>query len=138
MADQGGNILGAAGQAGDLKHNHAEPEEQVFAELAIGDRGAQILVRRRNDADINAAHLAAADADDRPVLDHAKQLDLHVETHVADFVEKQRTALARFEMADAAGAGAGERAFFMPEEFGRSEEHTSELQSLMRNAYAVF
>src|SRR3546814_1139641 len=112
MADQGGNILGAAGQAGDLKHNHAEPEEQVFAELAIGDRGAQILVRRRNDADINAAHLAAADADDRPVLDHAKQLDLHVETHVADFVEKQRTAL-------------------------RSEEHTSELQSLMRISYAV-
>src|SRR3546814_15045985 len=55
MADQGGNILGAAGQAGDLKHNHAEPEEQVFAELAIGARGAQILVRRRNDADINAA-----------------------------------------------------------------------------------
>src|SRR3546814_3345917 len=77
MADQGGNILGAAGQAGDLKHNHAEPEEQVFAELAIGDRGAQILVRRRNDADINAAHLAAADTDDRPVLDHAKRSEEH-------------------------------------------------------------
>src|SRR3546814_2294760 len=73
MADQGGNILGAAGQAGDLKHNHAEPEEQVFAELAIGDRGAQILVRRRNDADINAAPLAAADADDRPVLDRSAE-----------------------------------------------------------------
>src|SRR3546814_14554499 len=75
MADQGGNILGAAGQAGDLKHNHAEPEEQVFAELAIGDRGAQILVRRRNDADINAAHLAAADGADRPDIGSATWRD---------------------------------------------------------------
>src|SRR3546814_7259976 len=81
-------------------------EEQVFAEFAVGDRSAKILMRRRDDAHIDLAHLAAADADDRPVFEHAEQLDLHVETHVADFV--------------------------------RSEEHTSELQSLMRISYAVF
>src|SRR3546814_11164386 len=32
-----------------------------------------------------------------------------------------RAALARFEMADAAGMGAGEAALFMPEEFGFDE-----------------
>src|SRR3546814_10598918 len=94
MTDQRGNILGAARQAGNLEHHHPEPEEQVLAKLAVGDRGAQILMRRRNDANIDAAHLAAADADDRPILQHAEQL--------------------------------------------RSEEHTSELQSLMRISYAVF
>src|SRR3546814_2376869 len=75
-------------------HNHAEPEEQVFAEFAFGDRGAEILVGGRNDADVDGLHLAAADADDRPLFEHAEQFDLHVETHVADFVEKERAALA--------------------------------------------
>src|SRR3546814_4715808 len=62
-----------------------------------------------------------------PLFEHAEQFHLHVETHVTDFVEEERAALARFEMADATGMGAG-----------RSEEHTSELQSLMRISYAVF
>src|SRR3546814_1868472 len=78
-------------------------EEQVFAEFAVGDRSAKILMRRRDDAHIDLAHLAAADADDRPVFEHAEQLDLHVETHVADFVEKDGAAVACLEMADAAG-----------------------------------
>src|SRR3546814_15484176 len=102
MTDQRGNILGAARQAGNLEHHHPEPEEQVLAKLAVGDRGAQILMRRRTDANIDAAHLAAADADDRPILQHAEQLDLHVEAHVADFVEEERAALARLAMADPA------------------------------------
>ena len=118
MADQCRNILGAVGKAGDLQHNHAEPEEQVFAEFAIGDRSAEILVGGRNDADVDGFHLAAADADDRPVFEHAEQFDLHVETHVADFVEEERPALGRFKMADAAGMGAGKAALFMPEKFG--------------------
>src|SRR3546814_11114058 len=75
----------------------------------------------RNDADVDGLHLAAADADDRPLFEHAEQFDLHVETHVADFVEKERAALARFEMADAAGMGAGEAALFMPAELGFDE-----------------
>src|SRR3546814_17356777 len=58
---------------------------------------------------------------DRPLFEHAEQFDLHVETHVTDFVEEERAALARFEMADATGMGAGEAALFMPEEFGFDE-----------------
>src|SRR3546814_9495985 len=39
VADERRTILEAAGQAGDLEHNTAAPEEQVFAEFAFGDRG---------------------------------------------------------------------------------------------------
>src|SRR3546814_20178253 len=39
MADQGGNILAAAGQAGGLNTNHAAPEGQAFEELTIRDSG---------------------------------------------------------------------------------------------------
>src|SRR3546814_4941444 len=60
-------------------------------------------------------------SDDRQILQHAEQLDLHVEAHVADFVEEERAALARLEMADPARGGPGERAFFMAEKFGFEE-----------------
>src|SRR3546814_4108108 len=56
-----------------------------------------------------------------PLFEHAEQFHLHVETHVTDFVEEERAALARFEMADATGMGAGEAALFMPDEFGFDE-----------------
>src|SRR3546814_8599162 len=124
MADERGDVLEAIGEAGNLEHDHAEAEEQVFAEFAVGDRSAKILMRRRDDAHIDLAHLAAADADDRPVFEHAEQLDLHVETHVADFVETVGAAVACLEIADAAGGGAGARAFFMDDELGLDRKST--------------
>src|SRR5690606_9632112 len=118
VADKRRNILDAVGKAGNLQHDDPQTEEQIFAKLALGDCSAEVLVCRRNDADIDAARLAAADADDRPVLEYAKQLDLHVEAHVADFVEEERAGLARFEMADAARGSAGKAALLMAEKFG--------------------
>src|SRR3546814_17340870 len=53
LADQGGKILGAAGQAGDLKHNHAEPEEKDFADLARGCRSAPTVRESPNTNEIN-------------------------------------------------------------------------------------
>src|SRR3546814_3146328 len=73
MADERGDVLDAIGEAGNLEHDHAEAEEQVFAEFAVGDRSAKILMRRRDDAHIDLAHLAAADADDRPVFEHRSE-----------------------------------------------------------------
>src|SRR3546814_17981544 len=103
VADERRNILDAAGQAGDLEHNHAEPEEQVFAEFAFGDRGAELLVGGRTEADVDGLHLAADHADDRPLCEPEEQFDLHVETHVAAFDEQASAAIARSELCAAAG-----------------------------------
>src|SRR3546814_8925879 len=48
------------------------------------------------------------------------------------FLQQRRTELGIEEMRDVEGAG------FVKLHHLRSEEHTSELQSLMRNSYAVF
>ena len=53
----------------------------------------------------------------RAVLEHAQQFHLDGERHVADFIEKQGAAVGLFEAAGAAGDGAGERAFFVAEQF---------------------
>src|SRR3546814_11476348 len=51
MADQCRNILDAGGEARHLDNDDAEAEEQVFAEFAVGERVAQLLVRRGDQAD---------------------------------------------------------------------------------------
>jgi hypothetical protein len=51
------------------------------------------------------------------VLQHAQQLDLHRQRHVADFIEEQRAAIGQFETSGAAGDCAGEGALLVTEQF---------------------
>ncbi len=118
MPDQHRNVLDAFGERGQLDRKHVEAVEQVGAEPAFADRAFQALVGRRDQADIDADVVVAADAADLLVLEHAQQPDLHVERHLADLVEEQRAVVGGFEMADAAGDRAGKAALFMAEQFG--------------------
>src|SRR3546814_4424774 len=63
----------------------------------------------------------------------AQQLGLQCQREVTDLVEEQRATVGLVDPAQRALRGAGEGAAVV-----RSEEHTSELQSLMRISYAVF
>jgi hypothetical protein len=49
-------------------------------------------------------------------LEHAEKLRLRRRAHLADFVEQQRTAVGRLELADLAVRGAGEGPFFVTEQ----------------------
>ena len=49
-------------------------------------------------------------------LQHAQQLDLHVEAQLADFVEEQRAAIGFLELAQMLVGGAGERALLVAEQ----------------------
>jgi hypothetical protein len=55
------------------------------------------------------------------LLEHAQDLGLRVGAHVADFVEEQRATVGLLESSDALLVGAGERAFFVAEQFGLEE-----------------
>ncbi len=74
---------------------------QVCAELSLRDQIVQRLVRRGDDPNVAADRFVSADPLERPVLKHAQQLGLRGERHVADLVEEQRSAVARFEPTDA-------------------------------------
>ena len=59
----------------------------------------------------------AADAGELAILQHAQDLPLQRQRHVADFVEEERAAVALLEAADALAGRAGEGAFLVAEEF---------------------
>ena len=73
-------------------------------------------MRRRDQADVDLDRLVAADAEDLLVLQHAQQLGLQRQRHVADFVEEQRAAVGVLEAALAQPVGAGERAGLVAEQ----------------------
>src|SRR6185295_6108506 len=52
------------------------------------------------------------------LLEHAQQRDLDLLGQIADFVEKDRPAIGRFEASEAPLRGAGEGSLLMAEELG--------------------
>ena len=72
-------------------------------------------MRGRDDAHVDAHGLGAADRHERALLQHAQQLHLQRGGHVADFVEKERTAIRGLEQAFLIFHRAGERAALMTE-----------------------
>src|SRR5207344_610414 len=71
-----------------------------------------------------------AETRDDSILEHAQELRLHVDRHLADFVQEQGAAVGQLQFSDLAAApGAGERAVSVSEEFG--------LEQFSRNGRAV-
>jgi len=74
------------------------------------------LIGRCDDANVNLERLVAADALKLAILQQAKHFGLRGKRHIADLVEKDRTAMALLELTDPLPVGAGERAFLMAEQ----------------------
>src|SRR5690348_2882437 len=110
MADQRWNVRAALAQWRQADRRDIEPIEQIVAELALPDQLRQIAMGRGDDAHIGADRDAPADRGVFPFLQHAEQTGLRLGRHVADFVEKQGTALRLFEAAHIARSGPGESA----------------------------
>src|SRR5436190_9978338 len=77
---------------------HRQPEEQVLAELPRGNGRLEMLVRRRDDADVDMEETRAADALELLLLERAQDLGLQRERQLADFVEEQRPAMRELEL----------------------------------------
>jgi len=70
-----------------------------------------------DDAHIATDRLVVTHPLEDPLLQDPQQLDLHRQTHVADFVEKQRAPFSDLEAAPTGGVRPGEGAFFVTEQF---------------------
>ena len=113
---------------------HVEAVIQVGAEIAPAYRVLQVGGGRRDHPDVAAQHLVGADRLEFLFLQHAQQLALQRQRHVADLVEKQRAALGHLQLAQAAlalgageGAGRGAEEFRFEEAFrNRRAVHTDE------------
>ncbi len=118
MLREDGDVVGAFTQGRQADGDDVEAVEQVFAELAAADEGAQVAMGGGDDAGIGANRLAAADGGEFAFLQHAQQAGLGLGRHVADFIQEERAAIRLFEAADMAVGGAGEGAAFVAEQLG--------------------
>ncbi len=84
---------------------------------------------RRHHAHVAADGLVAAHALETALLQHAQQLHLHRQAHVADFIQQQGAALGHFETTLARGQRTGEGALLVAEQFA--------FQQVRRNGAAV-
>ena len=73
----------------------------------------------------------AAEPLEAALLEHAQQLGLRDQRHVADLVEKQRAVVGQLEAAGLAIVRAGERAFFVAEDF-RFEQRVGQRRAVDR------
>ncbi len=121
VGGEGEDIVLALTQRRNLQVDDVQAIEKVFAEAASRTSSARSRLEVAMMRMLTGDGLAAADAVDHALLDGAQELRLQAHFHFADFIEEQRAAVGLFELADAAGDGAGERAFLVAEEFGLEE-----------------
>lgn len=120
--DDPGDVLAALAERREMNLGAFDAEEEVFAELLAADHGLEIFVGGADKADVGLAFVVAADADDLAGLEDAEELGLHLEGHIADFVEEECAAGAAgtvggvFEDAFAVLFGPGEGAADVAEE----------------------
>ncbi len=112
------DVVGTLAKRRNRDGKDRKTEVEVFAELTRRDGGLQMPVGRRDDADVHLQRDRAAQPLEALFLQGAKDLRLQRQRQVADFVEKQRTAMGHLELAGLAGRSAGKRPFLVAEELG--------------------
>ena len=84
-----------------VDRQHVQPVIEIRAKTPGRDQRRQVGARGRDDPDVGAHDPVRADRLEFLVLQHAQQLALQRQRHVADLVEKQRAAIGQLELADA-------------------------------------
>ena len=111
------DVLAALAQRRDHERNHVEPIEQILAKTTGLDLMLQALIGGRDDAHIHSHGHGCADRLETLFFENAQHLGLRLEGHVADFIQKQCSAISQLELSFLGVRGAGERAFGVAEEF---------------------
>src|SRR6266478_1188209 len=93
-----------------------QPVVQIFAEFIVSDHLPQVLVGRRDDANIDPRGTRASYGLELALLEHTEQLGLKLQRQVSDFIEKQRATIRQCKPADVRSEGASESSPFMSEQ----------------------
>src|SRR6516225_719699 len=123
------NVLHPVAKRRKRDADDVQPVVEVLAEPALLDEPLQVLVRRRDDTDVDRPALGGAQGQELALLDDPQELRLHLRRHRRDLVEEHRPAVGDLDQSDLRGVGTGERAAEMPEQVV--------LEQLGRDAVAV-
>src|SRR5215831_1326117 len=118
FADKKRDVLLALTQGRHEKRHDIEPVEEVLAEVSLGDLLFEVFVGGGDEADVNANGLRPPDWREHLIVECAEHLGLSFETHVADLVEEERTAIGTFQGSALFRRATRLRAVPIAEEFG--------------------
>jgi hypothetical protein len=107
------NVLPSVRELGNFNADDIDAVIKVFAKPPLSDRLRQVDMSCGNDPDIDFLRFGRADAFNGFLLQEAEQVDLHIERHVSDFIEKKRSALCCFDASDLTLVRSGECPFFI-------------------------
>src|SRR5580692_3238516 len=85
VSEQQRQIVFALSQCGQMNVDHTQAVKEIAAERAVRTLGFEILVGGGNKADVEAGGPRGPDAADFFLLNHAQNLGLRGEAHVAYF-----------------------------------------------------
>ncbi len=87
----------AGAQRRYIDREYCETVQQVLAQQSVADGLSGIAIGRRDDAQLRAQLLAAADPIETAGLEKPQQAHLQIERHLGDFVQEERAALRAFD-----------------------------------------
>jgi hypothetical protein len=100
---EGQNVLKAVAQGGHLDANRVEPRIQICAKTLGSDGFGQVVTGGRNDADIGVDGPGGTEALERPLLEHAQELQLNPRADIANLMQEERPLIRVFEATNASG-----------------------------------
>ena len=121
MLNEERHVLHPLAERGQHDRDDVQPVVEILPEAAALHLALEVLVGRGDDADVHPDGAVAADALELALLQHAQDLGLRLEAHVADLVEQEGSAVGDLELAFARRRRAGEGPLLVAEELGFEE-----------------
>ena len=104
-------------QRGKADGEGIDPVVEILAKPAVAHELLERAVGRRDQTEVDGDRLVAAEPLESPLFEHAQQLGLCDQRGIRDLVEEQGALVGDLEAAGFAIVGAGERPFFVAEDF---------------------
>src|SRR5437667_134003 len=100
-----------------MNPDYIQPIEKIFAKKLLRNLLFQCLVGGSDDSNVGLNSGISADTRELPLLQNSENLALHCQRHVADLIQKQRSAVALLKPPNSLRRSASKSPFFVPEEF---------------------
>src|SRR6516225_3100724 len=109
MLRQEWNVFHPFTQRRQMDLEHVEAEEEIVAEAPVGHSAGQVLMRRRQNPEIERLWLIAADGENLVMLERPQPLHLHRERYVGNFIKEYSSPFGQWEETRPALRRAGKR-----------------------------
>src|SRR5215469_12156676 len=114
MLDQSWDVFTPLTQRRQNQRKDVDSMKKVLAKFAVFHLRFEVAVGRNDDAYIDTDRFFPSNPLNLFFLEHAQQLGLHLERHVSDLIEKDRSAFRLLELAYMAPSCPSERPLLMP------------------------